>query len=91
MMVLLLTGQRVFGVIGFVGAAAALWLWGKGSFEMPFNAIFQVMNWYPLITLPFFVFMGYMLANSGIADELYRMFHVWFGRCVAVWRSAPSA
>jgi hypothetical protein len=30
MMVLLFTGQRVFGVIGFVGAAAALWLWGKG-------------------------------------------------------------
>jgi len=35
MMVLLLTGQRVFGVIGFVGAAASLWLWGQGSMEMP--------------------------------------------------------
>ena len=32
MMVLLFTGQRVFGVIGFVGSAAALWLWGQGSF-----------------------------------------------------------
>ncbi len=79
MMVLLFTGQRVFGVIGFVGAAAALWLWGKGSFEMPFNATFQVLNWYPLITVPFFVFMGYMLSESGIASNLYRMFHVWFG------------
>jgi len=78
-MVLLFTGQRVFGVIGFVGAAAALWLWGKGSFEMPFNASFQVLNWYPLITVPFFVFMGYMLSESGIATGLYRMFHVWFG------------
>lgn len=79
MLVLLFTGQRVFGVIGFVGAAAALWLWGKGSFEMPFNASFQVLNWYPLITVPFFVFMGYMLSESGIANNLYRMFHVWFG------------
>jgi tripartite ATP-independent transporter DctM subunit len=79
MMVLLFTGQRVFGVIGFVGSAAALWLWGKGSFEMPFNASFQVLNWYPLITVPFFVFMGYMLSESGIATGLYRMFHVWFG------------
>jgi tripartite ATP-independent transporter DctM subunit len=79
MMVLLITGQRVFGVIGFVGAAAALWLWGKGSFEMPFNASFQVLNWYPLITVPFFVFMGYMLSESGIATKLYRLFHVWFG------------
>jgi tripartite ATP-independent transporter DctM subunit len=79
MMTLLMTGQRVYGVIGFVGAAAALWLWGKGSFEMPFNAAFQVLNWYPLITVPFFVFMGYIFSESGIASNLYRMFHVWFG------------
>jgi tripartite ATP-independent transporter DctM subunit len=79
MMVLLMTGQRVFGVIGFVGTAAALWLWGEGAFEMPFNASFQVLNWYPLITVPFFIFMGYMLSESGIAANLYRMFHVWFG------------
>ncbi len=79
MLVLLFTGQRVFGVIGFVGSAAALWLWGQGSFEMPFNASFQVLNWYPLITVPFFIFMGYMLSESGIANGLYRMFHVWFG------------
>lgn len=45
MVVLLITGQRVFGVIGFVGAAAALWLWGQGSAELPFNAAFQVLNW----------------------------------------------
>jgi tripartite ATP-independent transporter DctM subunit len=79
MMVLLLTGQRVFGVIGFVGTIAALLLWGKGAFEMPFNAAFQVLNWYPLITVPFFVFMGYVLSESGMASRLYRMFHVWFG------------
>lgn len=79
MLLLMATGQRVFGVIGFVGAAAALWLWGKGSAEMPFNAAIQVMNWFPLITVPFFVFMGYILSESGIASNLYRMFHVWFG------------
>jgi tripartite ATP-independent transporter DctM subunit len=79
MMTLLMTGQRVFGVVGFVGAAAALTLWGKGGFEIPFNAAFQVLNWYPLITVPFFIFMGYMLSESGMANNLYRMFHVWFG------------
>jgi len=79
MVVLLFTGQRVFGVVGFVGSAAALWLWGNGAIELPFNAAFQVLNWYPLITVPFFVFMGYMLSESGIASNLYRMFHVWFG------------
>jgi tripartite ATP-independent transporter DctM subunit len=79
MLALLMTGQRVFGVIGFVGSAAALWLWGQGAFEMPFNASFQVLNWYPLVTVPFFIFMGFMLSESGMATDLYRMFHVWFG------------
>ncbi|QPC85498.1 TRAP transporter large permease subunit [Mesorhizobium sp. NBSH29] len=79
MMLLLLTGQRVFAVIGFVGAIAALLLWGDGGVELPFTAIMKVMKWYPLLTLPLFVFMGYMLAESGIADDLYRMFHVWMG------------
>ncbi|MBT4888031.1 MAG: TRAP transporter large permease subunit [Rhodospirillales bacterium] len=79
MMLMMLTGQRVFGAIGFVSAAAALLLWGDGAIEMPFNAAFKLFNWYPLLTLPMFVFMGYLLSESGIADDLYAMFHVWFG------------
>ncbi len=79
MMVMLLTGQRVFGAIGFVGAVFSLFLWGDGGSEMPFNAAFVLMNWYPLLTLPLFIFMGYMLSESGIAGDLYRMFHVWMG------------
>ena len=79
MMLLLFTGQRVFGMIGFVAAAFSLALWGEGAFEMPFNASFVLLNWYPLVTLPMFIYMGYMLSESGIADDLYRMFHVWSG------------
>jgi len=79
MMVLLLTGQRVFAVIGFVGSAAALLLWGDGSAELAFASSMKLMKWYPMLTLPLFVFMGYMLAESRIADDLYKMFHVWMG------------
>jgi len=79
MILLLLTGQRFFGVIGFVGAIFALTLWGTGGEEMPFNAAFVLFNWYPMLTLPLFIYMGYMLSESGIANDLYRMFHVWFG------------
>jgi len=46
---------------------------------MPFNAAFVLFNWYPMLTLPLFIYMGYMLSESGIANDLYRMFHVWFG------------
>ncbi len=79
MLVLLLTGQRVFGAIGFVAVVAALALWGDGGSEMAFSAAMKLMKWYPLLTLPMFIYMGYMLSESGIADDLYRMFHVWSG------------
>ena len=33
-----------------------------------------------MLTLPLFIYMGYVLSESGIAEDLYRMLHVWFGR-----------
>jgi tripartite ATP-independent transporter DctM subunit len=79
LMLMLLTGQRVFGAIGFVASVASMCLWGNGGYEMPFTASITLLNWYPLLTLPLFIFMGYMLSESGIASDLYRMFHVWMG------------
>ena len=76
---LMLTGQRVFAAIGFTGAVAALFLWGTGGSQMAFNASITLMKWFPMITLPLFIYMGYMLSESGIANDLYRMFHVWMG------------
>ncbi len=79
MLLMLLTGQRVFAAIGGVAALFSLLLWGEGGIEMPFNASFVLLNWYPLLTLPLFIYMGYMFSESGIASDLYRMFHVWMG------------
>lgn len=79
MMLMLLTGQRVFGAIGFVAAIAALTLWGTGGSDIPFSGAMKLMKWYPLLTLPMFIFMGYVLSESKIADDLYKMFHVWMG------------
>ena len=80
MMLMLLTGQRVFGAVGFVAVVAALFLWGdRGGFDIAFSASMGLMGWYPLLTLPMFIFMGYVLSESQIADDLYKMFHVWMG------------
>jgi len=79
LMLMLLTGQRVFGAVGFVAAAASLLLWGDGGSEMAFSASIKLLNWYPLLTLPLFVYMGYMLSESGIAGDLYHALHVWAG------------
>jgi tripartite ATP-independent transporter DctM subunit len=79
MMLMLLTGQRVFGAIGFVAVISAFFLYGTGGSELGFTASMKLMKWYPLLTLPMFVFMGYVMSESRIADDLYRMFHVWMG------------
>ena len=79
LMLLLFTGQRVFAAIGFVGAASSMMLWGVGGVDIAFASAIKLMKWYPLLTLPMFIFMGYVLSESKIADDLYKMFHVWFG------------
>lgn len=79
MMMMMITGQRVFAAIGIVASVAALLLWGTGGSNMPISAAMKLMSWYPLLTLPMFVFMGYVLSESRIADDLYKMFHVWMG------------
>jgi tripartite ATP-independent transporter DctM subunit len=80
MMLMLLTGQRVFAAIGFVAVISAMLLWGDhGGYDIGFSAAMKLMKWYPLLTLPMFIFMGYVMSESKIADDLYKMFHVWMG------------
>ncbi len=79
MMLMLLTGQRVFGAIGGIASIAAIALWGTGGADIPFSAAMGLMKWYPMLTLPMFIFMGYVLSETKIADDLYKMFHVWMG------------
>tara|TARA_B110000977_G_scaffold97622_1_gene128553 strand:+ start:3257 stop:4579 length:1323 start_codon:yes stop_codon:yes gene_type:complete len=79
MMLMLITGQRVFAAIGLVAAVASISLWGTGGSDLPFSSAMKLMKWYPLLTLPMFIFMGYILSESKIADDLYKMFHVWMG------------
>jgi tripartite ATP-independent transporter DctM subunit len=47
---------------------------------MPFHAASTLLKWYPLLTLPPFIFMGSMLAKSGVADAFYQAIYYWMGR-----------
>ena len=51
MMLMLMTGQRVFGVIGGVAAVASLALWGTGGSDLPFSAAMKPVS-YTHLTLP---------------------------------------
>ncbi len=78
-MFMLLTGRHVFAVIGGVSAIFAILLWGKGGVGMSYHSTFSLLVWYPLLTLPLFIYIGYMFSESGIADDLYKMLHIWMG------------
>lgn len=80
MLGLLFTGRQLFLVIGAVGSIAAVALWGTGGVDMLAFASFSVIGWYVLLTIPLFIFMGMILAHSGIADDLYTAMYLWFGR-----------
>ena len=79
MLLMMITGQRVFGAIGFVAVVSAMLLWGPGGSDMGFSSVMKLMKWNTLLTLPMFVFMGYVMSESRLAEDLYKMFHVWFG------------
>jgi tripartite ATP-independent transporter DctM subunit len=77
---LLFTGRQLFLVIGAVASIATVALWGTGGLDMLAFGSFSVIGWYVLLAIPMFIFMGMMLAYSGIADKLYHAFYVWSGR-----------
>ena len=44
MMLMMMTGQRVFAAIGAVGAIAAITLYGTGGSDFPFSAAMKLMK-----------------------------------------------
>jgi len=76
---LLLTGRQIFAIIGAVAAIVALLLWGEGAIFMPFSKGTTFIDMYSLLSIPPFIFMGSILAKSGVAERLYHAIYVWAG------------
>ncbi|MCP5514607.1 MAG: TRAP transporter large permease subunit [Spirochaetales bacterium] len=79
MFVTLLSGRHIYAVIGGVAAIFSLILWGTGGIDMGYHSAFKLINWYPLVTLPIFVFIGYLFSASKISEDLYRLIHILTG------------
>lgn len=80
MILLLLTGRQIFIVIGAVGTILALFLWGKGAYFIPFSKGTTFLDFYSLLAIPPFIFMGLMLSRSGVAERIFYAAYVWVGR-----------
>ncbi|MFC1938668.1 TRAP transporter large permease subunit [Chloroflexota bacterium] len=75
----LLTGRQIFAIIGGVGTIATLALWGTGGSNMPFFSAYMFMKWFTILSIPPFIFMGILLARSGIAEKLFQALYLWIG------------
>jgi tripartite ATP-independent transporter DctM subunit len=64
-------------LVGFVGYAYILGL--KPAFAVIAQIPFTTIAWYPMSTVPLFIFMGIILFRSGIGTNLYEMAYSWLG------------
>jgi tripartite ATP-independent transporter DctM subunit len=77
---LLLLGVPLAWTTAVVGVIFGYLMWGPNSLNLIVLRVYDVMVSFSLIAIPLFVFMGNMLQQSGIADDLFRAIHVWLGR-----------
>ncbi|MCG8376634.1 MAG: TRAP transporter large permease subunit, partial [Chlorobiales bacterium] len=77
---LLLLGVPLAWTTASLGVLFSLLLWGPSNFNLIVLRVYDVMVSFSLIAIPLFVFMGNMLQQSGIADELFKAIQIWLGR-----------
>lgn len=75
----LLLGLPLAFVLGGVSVVFLYFTWGFGSFFMVVSQIWGTMGSFTLVAIPLFVFMAMILERTGVARDLYRMMHLWFG------------
>jgi tripartite ATP-independent transporter DctM subunit len=66
-----------------MGATAVFWcliLFAPSVLVMLCSRIFRLSLNYVMVSIPLFVFMGSILQQSGVADDLFEAVHVWSGR-----------
>ncbi len=65
--------------LGGVAIVMGLVFFGPGSVFLVTQAAYGVMLSFVLVAIPLFIFMGSLLSESGIADDLYKAMYRWMG------------
>lgn len=79
LLLLLVLGLPIAFGLGGVSLLCGLLIWGPESFPMALFGTITVMHMFSLACIPMFAFIGLLLANSGIAEEMYRTIQYWLG------------
>ncbi|ROT98240.1 TRAP transporter large permease subunit [Marinobacter sp. R17] len=75
----LVLGLPLTFVLGGVSVVFLYFTWGFDSFFMVASQIWSTMESFTLVAIPLFVFMAMILERTGVANDLYRMMHLWWG------------
>lgn len=77
-LVLVLTGFPIALVIGSVAFLVGTLIFGpKITFNILYSRLYELTLNYPYLAVPLFTFMGVILENSGIAEDLYEALYEW--------------
>ena len=76
----LVTGMPVVFALGGIAMLFTIFLWGPEGLLMVVTATYSNMSGFILIAIPMFIFMGFVLEKSGVADALYAALKLWAGR-----------
>lgn len=79
-LVIVLSGMPLAFAFGFVAMTIALLFGASGPLEMVASVLFESINSFELLTIPLFVLMGVVIANSPAGSDLYESIHRFFCR-----------
>lgn len=68
----------VMALVGFLGYASIMGL--KPAYAMVAQIPFSTVAWYPMSTVPLFIFMGVIIFNSEVGASLYDTAYKWVGQ-----------
>jgi len=77
---LMFTGLPIAFILGAVGIGFGIWLWGPAAINLIYFSTTELMHNFVFAAIPLFIFMGLVLQESDITEDLFRTLQLWTGR-----------
>lgn len=80
LLIAIMTGFPLAFSIGGVGLITGYILFGPKVFDLIYSRAYSNITSYQIMAVPLFVFMGNMLQRSGIAEKMFDVLQILFGK-----------